>query len=98
MIIYKNIILVIDLILGFAFALSMTSLGRRRFASLGLALVSMIGGFYVLIVVLLKAAEFSRLDLRLYGEDPYELAFPAALALTFSLLTSIISIARITVR
>ena len=95
MIIYKNLILVIALILGLAFTLSLTSFGRRRSMSLGLALTSLIGGFYVLIVVILKAAEFSRLDLRLYGEDPFELALPASLALSFSLLTSIISITRI---
>ncbi len=69
--------------------------GRGRPVALRLALVSLAGGFYVLVILAFKVAEFSRLELREYGEDPYMLATPASIALSLSLLTSVISILRV---
>lgn len=67
-------ILLIIIVAGLAFILSLSSLGRKRAVALGLAAVSLVGGSYILILLAFKVAEFARLELRQYEEDPYRLA------------------------
>jgi hypothetical protein len=85
-------VIVVIIVLAVVLIVTFTSIGRKRLVALGLALTSLAGGFYTLSILAFKAAEFSRVDLRLYGEDPYALALRAAIALSLSVVTSAITL------